>query len=87
MGLRAPFADNSLSVGSGVLELDLSDMPLPAQNIRQCSLKMMETDSKWPFTPQKHISLFKKTNVTGWWPCQVHDGDKWRLSVGAGECV
>ncbi|XP_021053268.1 fer-1-like protein 5 [Mus pahari] len=64
----------------GVLELDLSDMPLPAQNIRQCSLKMMETDSKWPFTPQKHISLFKKTNVTGWWPCQVLDGDKWRLS-------
>ncbi|GAB1284876.1 Fer-1-like protein 5 [Apodemus speciosus] len=64
----------------GVLELDLSDMPLPAQNIRQCSLKMMETDSKWPFTPQKRISLFKKINVTGWWPCQVHDGDKWRLS-------
>nr|AGE83049.1 fer-1-like 5 protein [Mus musculus] len=64
----------------GVLELDLSDMPLPAQNIKQCSLKMMETDSKWPFTPQKRISLFKKTNVTGWWPCQVLDGDKWRLS-------
>lgn len=71
----------------GVLELDLSDMPLPAESSKQCSLKMLETDSKRPSTQQKRISLFKKTNVTGWWPCQVHDGDKWRLSVGAGEGV
>ncbi|XP_035308371.1 fer-1-like protein 5 isoform X2 [Cricetulus griseus] len=64
----------------GVLELDLSDMPLPAVSSKQCSLKMMEPDPKWPHTQQKRISLFKKTNVTGWWPCQVLDGDKWRLS-------
>ncbi|XP_051008619.1 fer-1-like protein 5 [Acomys russatus] len=64
----------------GVLELDLSDMPLPAQSIKQCSLKMMEADSKWSYMQQKHISLFKKTNVTGWWPCQVYQDDKWRLS-------
>lgn len=75
------------SLGSGVLELDLSDMPLPAQNIKQCSLKMLEANSKWPYMQRKHISLFKKTNVTGWWPCQVHENDKWRLSVGAGEGV
>ncbi|XP_076413608.1 fer-1-like protein 5 isoform X1 [Peromyscus maniculatus bairdii] len=64
----------------GVLELNLSDMPLPAVSSKQCSLKMMETDSKWPSMQPKRISLFKKSNVTGWWPCQVHDGDKWRLS-------
>ncbi|EGW06459.1 Fer-1-like protein 5 [Cricetulus griseus] len=62
-------------------------MPLPAVSSKQCSLKMMEPDPKWPHTQQKRISLFKKTNVTGWWPCQVLDGDKWRLSVGAGEGV
>ncbi|CAH7227352.1 Fer1l5 [Phodopus roborovskii] len=65
----------------GVLELDLTDMPLPAESSKQCSLKMMETDSKWPYMHQKRISIFKKTNVTGWWPCQVNDGDKWRLSA------
>ncbi|XP_055462731.1 fer-1-like protein 5 [Psammomys obesus] len=64
----------------GVLELDLADMPLPAQKAKHCSLKMMETDSKQPSMQWKHMSLFKKTNVTGWWPCQVNDGDKWRLS-------
>ncbi|KAL1771885.1 fer-1 5 [Sigmodon hispidus] len=64
----------------GVLELDLSDMPLPAESSKQCSLKMMETDSRWSYLQHRHISLFKKTNVTGWWPCQVLDGDKWRLS-------
>ncbi|XP_041511848.1 fer-1-like protein 5 [Microtus oregoni] len=64
----------------GVLELDLTDMPLPAERSKQCSLKMLETDSKRPSTQQKRFSLFKKTNVTGWWPCQVHDGEKWRLS-------
>ncbi|XP_040849283.1 fer-1-like protein 5 [Ochotona curzoniae] len=65
----------------GVLELDLSDMPYPAQSAKQCSLRMMEQDPKWPqFLQHKHFSLFKKTTVTGWWPCQVLDGDKWRQS-------
>uniref|UniRef100_A0A8C6QPE9 Fer-1 like family member 5 n=1 Tax=Nannospalax galili TaxID=1026970 RepID=A0A8C6QPE9_NANGA len=64
----------------GVLELDLSDMPLPAQSTKQCSLRMLETDSKWPHLQHKRISLFKKNTVTGWWPCQVQDKEKWRLS-------
>uniref|UniRef100_A0A2K6FEI9 Fer-1 like family member 5 n=1 Tax=Propithecus coquereli TaxID=379532 RepID=A0A2K6FEI9_PROCO len=65
----------------GVLELDLSDMPLPARHANQCSIRMMDADSKWPaFLQYKHFSLFKKKTVTGWWPCQVLDDGKWRLS-------
>ncbi|XP_070933426.1 fer-1-like protein 5 isoform X6 [Macaca nemestrina] len=65
----------------GVLELDLSDMPLPARHAQQCSIRMMDADPKWPYFLQyKHFSLFKKKTVTGWWPCQVLDGGKWRLS-------
>nr|XP_020762001.1 fer-1-like protein 5 [Odocoileus virginianus texanus] len=65
----------------GVLELDLSDMPLPAPHSRLCSVKMLEADPKWPhFLRHKHSSLFKMKNVAGWWPCQVLDGGKWRLS-------
>ncbi|XP_054403159.1 fer-1-like protein 5 isoform X19 [Pongo abelii] len=65
----------------GVLELDLSDMPLPARHAKQCSIRMMDADPKWPYFLQyKHFSLFKKKTVTGWWPCQVLDGGKWRLS-------
>lgn len=76
---------DGLSLGSGVLELDLSDMPLPARNTKQCSLRMLETEPKWPYLQHQRISLFKKNTVTGWWPCQVYDGEKWRLSVGTGE--
>ncbi|KAM4867839.1 fer-1-like protein 5 [Thomomys bottae] len=64
----------------GVLELDLSDMPFPARMAKQCSLRMMDTAPKWPYHQQKRFSLFKKRTVTGWWPCQVQDGNKWRLS-------
>ncbi|ELR59346.1 Fer-1-like protein 5 [Bos mutus] len=55
----------------GVLELDLSDMPLPAPHARLCSVRMLEADPKWPhFLQHKHSSLFKMKNVAGWWPCQ-----------------
>uniref|UniRef100_A0AC11DNX8 Fer-1 like family member 5 n=1 Tax=Ovis aries TaxID=9940 RepID=A0AC11DNX8_SHEEP len=65
----------------GVLELDLSDMPLPAPHSRLCSVRMLEADPKWPhFLQHKHSNLFKMKNVAGWWPCQVLDGGKWRLS-------
>ncbi|XP_069849711.1 fer-1-like protein 5 [Dipodomys merriami] len=64
----------------GVLELDLSDMPFPARTSKQCSLRMMDTNPKWPYRQHKRFSLFKKMTVTGWWPCQVQDGNKWRLS-------
>ncbi|XP_008698654.2 fer-1-like protein 5 [Ursus maritimus] len=65
----------------GVLELDLFDMPLPARHANLCSIRMMDTDSKWPYFLQyKHFSLFKKKTVTGWWPSQVLDGGKWRMS-------
>ncbi|XP_060043508.1 fer-1-like protein 5 [Erinaceus europaeus] len=65
----------------GVLELELSDMPLPAPNKHLCSMKMMTADPRWPhFLQNKRFSLFKKKTVTGWWPCQVLDKGKWRLS-------
>uniref|UniRef100_A0A8C5YK51 C2 domain-containing protein n=1 Tax=Marmota marmota marmota TaxID=9994 RepID=A0A8C5YK51_MARMA len=60
----------------GVLELDLSDMPFPAQHAHYCTLKMMDNTS----AQYKHFSLFKKKVVTGWWPCQVYNEDKWRMS-------
>ncbi|KAF6270415.1 fer-1 like family member 5 [Rhinolophus ferrumequinum] len=65
----------------GVLELDLCDMPLPAQHAKLCSVRMMDTDSMWPhFLQHQRFSLFKKKAVTGWWPCQVLENGKWRLS-------
>ncbi|KAF6103374.1 fer-1 like family member 5 [Phyllostomus discolor] len=65
----------------GVLELDLSDMPFPAQHAKMCSIRMMDTDPKWPhFLQHKHFSLFQKKTVTGWWPCQVLENGRWRLS-------
>ncbi|XP_064428635.1 fer-1-like protein 5 [Mirounga angustirostris] len=65
----------------GVLELDLFDMPLPARHANLCSIRMMDTDSKWPYFLQyKHFSLFKKKTITGWWPSQILDGGQWRMS-------
>ncbi|XP_023396913.2 LOW QUALITY PROTEIN: fer-1-like protein 5 [Loxodonta africana] len=65
----------------GVLELDLADMPFPARYAKNCSIRLMDTEPKWPhFHQHKHVSLFKKKIVTGWWPCQVLDSGKWRLS-------
>lgn len=79
---------DGISLGLGVLELDLCDMPLPAQHAKLCSVRMMDTDSMWPhFLQHQRFSLFKKKAVTGWWPCQVLENGKWRLSVGAGEDV
>lgn len=81
-------ADGASLLGPGVLELDLSDMPRPVRHAKQCSLQMLNTEPKWPyFLPHERFSLFKKKTVTGWWPCQVQDGDEWRLSVGAGGIV
>nr|KAF6429354.1 fer-1 like family member 5 [Molossus molossus] len=65
----------------GVLELDLSDMPYPAKHAELCSIRMMDADPTWPrFLQHKHFSLFKKRTVTGWWPCQVLEDGRWRLS-------
>uniref|UniRef100_A0A8C7BKZ9 Fer-1 like family member 5 n=1 Tax=Neovison vison TaxID=452646 RepID=A0A8C7BKZ9_NEOVI len=65
----------------GVLELDLFDMPLPTRHANLCSIRMMETNSKWPYFLQyKHFSLFKKKTITGWWPAQVLDGGTWHMS-------
>ncbi|XP_024427595.2 fer-1-like protein 5 [Desmodus rotundus] len=65
----------------GVLELDLSDMPFPARHAKMCSIRMMDADPKWPhFLQHKHFSLFQKKTVTGWWPCQVLEDGRWRLS-------
>lgn len=63
-------------------------MPLPTRHANLCSIRMMETNSKWPYFLQyKHFSLFKKKTITGWWPAQVLDGGTWHMSVGAGEGV
>lgn len=63
-------------------------MPFPAQHPSMCSIRMMDADPKWPhFLQHKRFSLFKKRTATGWWPCQVLEDGKWRLSVGAGEVV
>uniref|UniRef100_A0A8D1A3V6 Fer-1 like family member 5 n=2 Tax=Sus scrofa TaxID=9823 RepID=A0A8D1A3V6_PIG len=65
----------------GILELDLPDMPFPARDSKLCSIRMTDADPKWPhFLQYKHFSLFKMKTVTGWWPCQVLNGGKWRLS-------
>ncbi|XP_045139771.1 fer-1-like protein 5 [Echinops telfairi] len=65
----------------GVLEMDLFDMPFPARRAKGCSIKMLEPETKWlPVHHHKYFSLFKKKTVTGWWPCQVLDDGKWRLS-------
>ncbi|XP_058134096.1 fer-1-like protein 5 [Dasypus novemcinctus] len=65
----------------GVLELDLSDMPLPARHAKTCSIRTVDPSPRWPYLqPPKHVNLFKMKTVTGWWPCQVLDGGKWRLS-------
>lgn len=63
-------------------------MPFPARHAKMCSIRMMDADPKWPhFLQHKHFSLFQKKTVTGWWPCQVLEDGRWRLSVGAGEGV
>lgn len=63
-------------------------MPFPARHAKLCSARMMDAEPKWPyFLRHKHFSLFKKRTVTGWWPCQVLEDGKWRLSVGAAEGV
>ncbi|XP_049640551.1 fer-1-like protein 5 [Suncus etruscus] len=64
----------------GILELNLSNMPFPAKHSRQCSIKMLKENPKWPYFQSKHFSLFKKKIVTGWWPCQIMEDDKWHMS-------
>ncbi|XP_074144514.1 LOW QUALITY PROTEIN: fer-1-like protein 5 [Sminthopsis crassicaudata] len=65
----------------GILELDLCEMPTPARSAHECTLNMIENKPKWPFKfLHKHVSLFRQKTLTGWWPCQVLDNNKWRLS-------
>ncbi|XP_072489906.1 fer-1-like protein 5 isoform X2 [Notamacropus eugenii] len=65
----------------GILELDLCEMPTPARKSQECTLSMMENKPKLPFKVlHKHVSLFRQKTITGWWPCQVLDKGKWRLS-------
>ncbi|XP_056669045.1 fer-1-like protein 5 isoform X2 [Monodelphis domestica] len=65
----------------GIIELDLCEMPIPARKPSKCTLSMMESKPKWPFKfTYKHVSLFRQKTLAGWWPCQVLDNGKWRLS-------
>ncbi|XP_044515542.1 fer-1-like protein 5 [Gracilinanus agilis] len=65
----------------GIIELDLCEMPIPARKPSKCTLSMMENKPKWPFKfTYKHVSLFRQKTLAGWWPCQILDNGKWRLS-------
>ncbi|XP_055985030.1 fer-1-like protein 5 [Sorex fumeus] len=64
----------------GMLELNLSNMPFPAKKSRQCSIRLMESDPRWPYFQPQRFSLFKKKTVTGWWPCQALKENKWYMS-------
>ncbi|XP_040394306.1 fer-1-like protein 5 isoform X3 [Cygnus olor] len=65
----------------GVLELELSRLPQPAQRPQDCAL--MPRPSCWPWQGARgppHLSLFRQKRVKGWWPCTVQEGGKRRLS-------
>ncbi|XP_050571680.1 fer-1-like protein 5 [Cygnus atratus] len=65
----------------GVLELELSRLPQPAQRPQDCALT--PRPSRWPWRGVRgppHLSLFRQKRVKGWWPCTVQEGGKRRLS-------
>ncbi|XP_056177734.1 LOW QUALITY PROTEIN: fer-1-like protein 5 [Falco biarmicus] len=68
----------------GVLELELTRLPQPAQRPQDCTPMAQETpQSPWPWrrvqTPS-WFSLFRQRRARGWWPCTVQEGGKRRLS-------
>ncbi|KAM3830445.1 fer-1-like protein 5 [Vipera latastei] len=71
----------------GNLEMNLTSIPRPAKRPRDCTLKVLQDDSRaagssTPFgrRKQKCISLFTQRNMRGWWPCIVFEKDKPRVS-------
>ncbi|XP_049687549.1 fer-1-like protein 5 [Accipiter gentilis] len=68
----------------GVLELELTRLPQPAQHPQNCTpMGQGAPQSPWPWrvvrTPSR-LSLFRQRRVRGWWPCTVQEGSKRRLS-------
>ncbi|NXI47700.1 MYOF protein, partial [Galbula dea] len=68
----------------GVLELELTKMPRPAQNPQDCTPVPQGTPqspwSWWGTRVPSWLSLFRQRRVRGWWPCTVQEGDRRRLS-------
>ncbi|XP_065603663.1 fer-1-like protein 5 [Cyrtonyx montezumae] len=65
----------------GVLELELTHLPRPAQRPQDCTLKPRV--SPWPWGKTRgtsHFSLFRQKHARGWWPCTVHEGGAQRLT-------
>ncbi|NXK14735.1 MYOF protein, partial [Herpetotheres cachinnans] len=68
----------------GVLELELTRLPRPAQQPQHCTPTPQGTpQNPWPWrgvqTPSR-FSLFRQRRARGWWPCTVQEGGKQRLS-------
>ncbi|NXS69893.1 MYOF protein, partial [Pandion haliaetus] len=68
----------------GVLELELTRLPQPAQHPQNCTPARQGTlQSPWPWRGTRapsRLSLFRQRRVRGWWPCTVQEGSKRRLS-------
>ncbi|XP_042657372.1 fer-1-like protein 5 [Tyto alba] len=68
----------------GVLELELTKLPQPAQHPQNCTSKPQRTpQSPWPRRGARvpsRLSLFRQRRARGWWPCTVQEGGKRRLS-------
>ncbi|KAM6369833.1 fer-1-like protein 5 [Pluvialis apricaria] len=68
----------------GVLELELTRLPRPAQHPQSCTPTPQGTpQSPWPWRGAQvpsRLSLFRQRRARGWWPCTVQEGGKRRLS-------
>ncbi|XP_076214866.1 fer-1-like protein 5 [Aptenodytes patagonicus] len=68
----------------GVLELELTRLPRPAQRPQDCTPTPQGTpQSPWPWRGARvpsRLSLFRQRRARGWWPCTVQEGGKRRLS-------
>ncbi|KAF1610144.1 UNVERIFIED_CONTAM: Myoferlin, partial [Eudyptes pachyrhynchus] len=68
----------------GVLELELTRLPRPAQHPQDCTPTPQGTpQSPWPWRGARvpsRLSLFRQRRARGWWPCTVQEGGKRRLS-------
>ncbi|KFU85306.1 Myoferlin, partial [Chaetura pelagica] len=68
----------------GVLELELTRLPQPAQYPKHCTPALLGPQKKpWPWRGTRVpslVSLFRQRHVRGWWPCTLEEGGKRRLS-------
>ncbi|XP_074664020.1 fer-1-like protein 5 [Strix aluco] len=68
----------------GVLELELTKLPQPAQQPQACTpTPQRPPQSPWPWRGTRvpsRFSLFRQRRARGWWPCTVQEGGKRRLS-------